>query len=321
MKSIKLPSCNNLFNLKRYLKRYPQNCQPAAFEYLVACALSQILYLPMQTKDTENNTIKHRVIWYGSVDKARKTISKSPSGADCICFAYGYNMLIECTLRNGANQWRREFVESLNHYNDFMRVENIDKKNIYLFIIAPKLHESTYTGFKQKVIEGLNIIILEPTHLAKICDISKIVLSIRHLDLRRLFNELVEELKLSISLKSFKTDLRKSIYQWRKNLLKISKTVFFGLRAYEAMIKVKRSTGRSIIGTSEIITKFHRDRKLKDCMKLLGGEDLTSFIKEGLLSERLAYLIPTPDEALFCIVNRIDFTAIGLRLIRAVRKI
>lgn len=321
MLSIRLPSCTNLINLDRYKKRYAQKYQPAAFEYLVASAFSQILYLPLQTKDSDNNSIKHRVIWYGSIDQKKKIISKSPSGPDCICFGYGFYMLVECTLLKGADQWRREFVVSLKHYNDFMKVESIDKKDIYLVIIAPKIHEDTYTGFKQKVIEGLNIILLEPTHLAKICDISKIILVIRQLDMRCLFNELIEELRESTSLNSFRSDLRKSIDRWGKKMLKTAKTVFFGLRAYEAMKKVERRTGRSTIGTSEIVSEFHKDRKLKDCIKILGGEDLVSFIKEGLLSERLAYLIPTSYESLFCIVNRIDFTAIGLRLIRAVRKI
>jgi len=313
-----IPSYINLARLSKYLKRYHNNDQPAAFEYLVASVFSQIFYLPFQSKSNEDNNINHRVIWYGDVDKKRKTITKSPSGPDSICFAYGFYILIESTLRGDvAEQWRREFVESLKHYDNFVKNVNPDKKDVYLVLVAPTFHKDTYTGFKQKANEGYNIILLEGSSLAKIGEISKIAFTIRHLDLRQLFTDIVSVLRESTSFDRFKDHLNKSISEWREDVFKKERTIFFGLKSYEAMKKI----GRSIVGTSEILSNLYKDSKFNHYIKILGIGDLTPYVREGLLSERLARLVNTPEEDFFCRVNNSDFKARGLRLIKAVERI
>lgn len=310
-----MPSHSNLTDLQRFLNRYQQNYQPAAFEYLVAATFSQIFYLPFQTKDNEDNTIRYRAVWYGSIN--RKSISKAPLGPDSICFAYGFNVLIEATLRSGTGQWRKEFIESLSHYDAFVKDNNVDKREVYLVFVVPKLHKDTYTGFKQKVKEGYNIIILESASLAKIGNISKMIFTVRHLDIRQLFNDLVKKFRESTAFDKFKDESNKAISEWEKDVLKKEKTVFFGLRSYEAMAKI----GRNIVGTSDILLKLNKDSKFKYYTKILGEGDLTSFVREGLLLERLACLITTPDEDLFCRINKDDFKARGQRLINQVEKI
>jgi len=310
-----LPSPSNLTNFQRYLKRFAQNDQPAAFEYLIAATISQIFFLPFQSKDNEDNTIKYRVIWGGNINKKSKAISKSPSGPDVICFAYGFYILIESTLRKDANQWRKEFVESLRHYEDFTK--NVDKKEVYLVITAPRIHKDTYMGFKQKACEEYNIVVLENSHLANIGNCSCMVPTIRHLDLHQLFTDLVKVLRESVSFDKIGNELNKTISKWQSDVLKREKNVFFGLKAYEAMKKVPNNT----VGTSDILLNLKKDRKFKNYLHILGETDVTSYIKDGLLSEKLALLVPTPYEDLFCKVNAIDFKARGLRLIKAVEEI
>jgi hypothetical protein len=313
-----IPSYINLARLSKYLKRYHNNDQPAAFEYLVASVFSQIFYLPFQSKSNEDNKINHRVIWYGDVDKKRKTITKSPSGLDSICFACGFYTLIESTLRgNVTSQWQKEFIQSLKHYDDFVKDRNADKKDVYLALIAPTFHKDTYTGFKQKANEGYNLILLESSSLAKVAEISKIVFTIRHLDLRVLLNKFVKNLCESTSFDKLKGEFNKSISEWGKHVFKNEKTVFFGLKAYEAMKK----TDRIIVGISDILLNLHKDSKFKHYLKIFGGGDLTSYVKDGLLSEKLACLIETPDEDYFCMVNSADFKERGRRLIKEVEKI
>lgn len=312
-----LPSWSNFINFQRYLKRYSQNDQPAAFEYLVAGNISQIFFLPFQSSDNENNSVKHRVIWLGSINRRSNTISKSPSGPDAICFAYGFYILIESTLRQGANQWRKEFVESLKHYEHFLTNNNVDKKDVYLLIIAPKIHEDTYTGFKQKACEGYKIVVLKNSHLAKIGKCSGMISTIRHLDLRMLFNDMVKILRESVAFEKILYELNKAIYKWQRDVFKREKEVFFGLKAYEAMKKVPKN----IVGTADILLNLERDEKFNYYYHILGGGDVASYIKDGLLSEKLAYLITTPDEDVYCKVNAIDFKKRGLRLIKAVEGI
>ena len=169
-----LPSISNLTNLPQYLGRYPSHNHSGAFEYLVAGAFSQIFFLPFQSKDNEDSSVNHRVIWYGSVnDLKSRTVSRSPSGPDSVCFGYGFYILTESTLRQGTSQWRREFLESLTHCDNFVRDMNVERKDVFVALIVPRLHEHTYTGFKQKANEGYNIVLLEGSWLAKTGDTAK----------------------------------------------------------------------------------------------------------------------------------------------------
>lgn len=310
-----LPASTDLLNLNQYLHQYPKE-HAAAFEYLIASAFSQIFYLPFQSKDTINNKEKYRVIWYGKVNK-NNVISKSPSGVDSICFAYRFYILIECSLRFGANQWRKEFIESLKHYKKFIKSKKVSEDVVFLTIVVPKLHKDTFTGFQQKAKEGLNIILLESPFLAKIVDTAKLISTIRHLDLRQLLKTMVKQLRESTSCKKFKINMRKYIIEWHEEILKRERNVFFGLKAYEAIKKV----GKHTVATSDILVNLNRDHDFNYYLKVLGG-DPKLHIKDGLLSERLACLIIVPEEEdFFCKVDSIDFKERGLRLIKNVEKI
>ena len=140
--------------------------------------------------------------------------------------------------------------------------------------------------------------------------------TVRHLDLRLLFNDIVRVLRDSTSFNRFRRELTKSISEWQKDVLKKEKTIFFGLKSYEAMKKV----GRSIVGTSDILLNLYKDRKFNRYIEIIGGGDLAYYIKEGLLSERLACLITTPVEDCFCKVNKADYSARALRLIKEVEE-
>jgi hypothetical protein len=285
---------------------------------LVSSAFSRIFYLPFQTGDKEDQNVSHRVIWYGTVNENSKTFSLSPSGPDSICFAYGFCILIEATLRgNVRDQWRREFVESLKHYDDFIRDNNKEKRDVYLILVAPEFNKDTYAGFQQKAREGYNIVLLESSCIAKIGEISKISFTVGHLDLRILFNKLVKKFRESTSFDKLKIEFSKSISEWGKDVFKNEKPVFFGLKAFEAMKKINRN----VVGISEILLKLNRDNQFKSYMKVLGGGDLTSYIKDGLLYVKLACLVETPDEDHFCRTNSLDFEARGLKLIEKVKGI
>lgn len=309
---------SNLRRLRQYLDRYPRNVQPGAFEFLVTSAFARGFHLPFKTRTTDDSAIVHKVVWYGEADSRKKTFTPAPSGPDGACFCCGYNLLIESTLRGDvSNQWRKEFVESLNHYDGFVIQHAALRNDLYLAFVAPEFHRSTYTGFKQKASEGYNIIMLECQNLSTICDICSYVQTLRHLDLRYLLRGIVKKLRESGSLTSFRKDVRRYINDWEVELLKQERTVYFGLKSYEAMKKV----GSNIVGVSDIMLKLQRDPRFERCIRKLGGSDLTQDIREGLLKERLARIVEAPNEDLFCRVEGADFKARGLRLIRAVESL
>lgn len=315
-----LPAVSNLakVNLRAYLDRYTVSEQPAAFEFLAAIAFHKIFHLPFQFQSIDDESVMYHVIWNGYFDNENEKLCPSASGPDSICYAYGFSILIENTLRgNVANQWRKEFVESISHYDNFVSTKAIEKNDVFLALIAPEFHKNTYTGFKQKAIEGYNILMIDSSTLAKISSICKSVTTLRHLDLLHLARSVVKMFEESGSLTSFRKDLNKCIEDWELDLLKQEKTVYFGLKAYETMKKI----GRNVVGASDILLKLERDRNFERYLKKLGGGDLTAYIKKGLISERLALLVETPFEDVFCVVNGSDFKARGLRLIESVESI
>lgn len=318
-----LPSLSNLINLKQYLKRYSKY-QPAAFEYLVASAFSQILDLPFQSKDNENNTVEHRVMWYGSVRNLKtQTKACSPSGPDSICFAYGFNALIESTLRKEANQWRKEFVESIKHYDDFVRHKNANRKDVYLILIVSKLHKDTFTGFQQKAKEGYNIILLETAFLAKIGNIAHAVFTVRHSDLRQLFNAMVKALRESNSFSKFRENLNQCIFQCQKDVYNAGKITFIGVKSYEVICKAVQQRSRANLSLGQIHKRLLKDPIVNDYFEIINDKLLISYIEHDLVYQGLGIVVGTTlqNEPLFEPVHSTDFKARGLRLIKAVEEI
>ena len=309
-------SHRNLINPSRYFSRYRQNEHPAAFELLVADVFSQILSLPFQSSSTDNPSIIHRVLWTGEYHARSRTITKSPRGPDSICYAFGFQILVECTLKDGANQWRHEFVEAIDHYTAFVSQPNIRRESLFLALVSKKLHTDTHMAFRQKAIEGLNVFLLEATSLAKICYFSKIAFSSRHLDLQALMRSLVECLGRSSSLREYRKEAGNIISDWGRNILRSERTVFFGLKSLAAMQKI----GSNIVGTSAILRNLKADRDFRFYINVLGQADLATLIKDGLICERFARLITTPYEPLFCRVDNADYKYRSNRLVRAVEE-
>jgi len=314
----KLAAVSNLRNLPGYLGRYERKQQPGAFEFLVSSVFARSFHLPLQNADTEDATVEHRVIWHGRVDSQRRIFSPASHGPDGVCLACGYSMLIEGTLRgNVSSQWRKEFVECLSHYDEFLQRRNVERNDAYLALVAPQFHQSTYTGFKQKALEGYNVVMLECESLAKICIISDGIRTLRQLDLRHLIKGLVRELRQSGSLASFRGDVGRCIAEWEVEMLKQERTVYFGLKSYEVM----KRAGTDIVGVSDIMLGLNKDRQFERYLRKLGGGDLAEYVREGLVRERLARIVEAPSEDLFCKVEGADFRGRGLRLIRAVEEI
>lgn len=312
-----MPSYTNLSRLKQYLRRYHNKDHPAAFEYLVGSTFSQIFYLPLQSKSTEDKTKKHRVIWFGDIDRNRKAITKSPSGLDSVCLAYGFNILLECTLRIGANQWRKEFVESLKHYDRFVKDNKVPKKDVYLAIVVSKLHRDTYTGYQQKAKEGRNVVLLESTSLAKIGDVLKIMSIVRHLDLRQLLNDMIKILRDSTSFDKFRGELNESISKWQKDVLKVGKSTFIGIKSYRAMCQIRRTN----ISAGEIFRRLLKDRIVKEYFDIINDKLSISDIERSIIDQGLAVSVGqtvSDDQSLFEPVHKIDFRARGERLVKEV---
>jgi len=305
------PSFNDLLRYKAFIAGF--NKESAAFEYLISSVFSQIFYLPFRCSKKSR---KNSLTWHGEI-LSKNQLSNSPSGPDASCCAYGFNILIEATLRTEANQWRREFMECLKHYDKFVRTKKICRENVYLILVAPKLHADTYDGFKQKV-SNYNLILLSLPWLTQLWETILMVPTIRHIDFRTIFMGMVKQLHDSPNFRKYQEAITTKIAIWQEEVLNNEKEVFFALRAYEAMKK----TGGNVVSMAQVLYNLRRDDIFNRYWTMMGKKDLTSIIKDYLLSEKMAVIGPFPDdETYFCRVNALDFRRRSERVIKSVEEI
>lgn len=304
----------NLKNLNQYLSQFSQ--QSTYFEQLIAEAFCHILHLPFYTSNNDDASIPHRVTWQGSTN----SISKAPQGRpDAIAYCYNFCLIIEITLKTGAKQWSQEFAQSIRHCEDFCSQNGMQQKDVYILMICPNLHRDTYRSIRNNPRQEYKLIPIKVSDLTKILEASILAFTMRHLELRRLFHEIPNCIKNSSSIKDSSESVDESISKWRANVLKLEKSAFIGVKAYEAMRKI----GRAYIGVSEILQKLQKHWVVNQYFNIIGDKISSDIIEDSLVQQSLASrLISTYDgEELFEPIPHADFKGRGLRLIDAVMKI
>lgn len=305
---------NYLKDCSTYLTTFPQDEQPAHFENLIAQTFGHILYLPYFTQANENTRKKYRVTWHGNISP----ISKAPTGQDATLYAHGFYGLIESTLTTGRTQWMREVGLAIDHYTEFTTQQGLDKKDVYLLLVAPKIYKDTYRGIRQKQEEGMNFIMLKVSALARILETSMLAFTTRHLDLRKLFSELLKCSRESSSLQDFLDNTDRCISTWQEDVLKKEKKVFIGIISYEAMRKI----GRKSIGISEILGELQTNPRVTRYLEIIHDELGTPIIERSLLSGSFGVFIGRDytQEEHFCPVPLIEFKSRAKKIINALEK-
>jgi len=306
----------NLKNLKDYLILFHPLQQSTYFEKLIAEAFSNILYLPFYTSDNDDPNIPHRLTWQGIINP----ISKAPQGKpDAIAYCYKYYLIIEATRRTGANQWIKEFGPSIRHSENFCAQNSIPQKDVFVLMVCTKLFEDTYQSIKNYSREECKLVPIEVSDLVKILQASILAFTIKHLELRRLFHQISKTIRNSSSLIDFSKAVDSSITRWQKDVLKLEKNAFIGVKSYKAM----RQIGRIHIGTSEILQKLQKHTIVKQYLNIIGEKISSKTIEDSLVQQSFASrLIPTYEgEEVFEPVPFVDFKGRSLRLIDTVMKI
>jgi hypothetical protein len=164
------------------------------------------------------------------------------------------------------------------------------------------------------------LIPLRVSDLARILETSILAFTMRHMELRRLFRQMSECIRRSDSLSDYLDSIDDSLTQWQKDVLISEKSVFIGLKSYEAMRKI----GRNAIGVSEILQQLLRHPFVGQYLNIIGERLTIDEIENDLLRQSLACLagrIVQDNEALFEPVLHADFKARGYKLIEAVGRI
>lgn len=306
----------NLKNYNQYLAQFHQLQQSTYFEKLIAEAFSNILYLPFYTSDNDDPNIPNRLTWQGIIN----SVSKAPQGKpDAIAYCYNYYLIIEATLKTGANQWAQEFAQSIRHCEDFCNQNGIQQKDVFVLIVCTKLFRDTYRSIKNNPRQEYKLVPVEVSDLAKIFQASILAFTLRHLELRRLFHQISDCIRDSSSVRDFSESVDSSITRWQKDVLKLEKNAFIGVKSYEVMRKI----GRTYIGMSEILQKLQRHPIVNQYFNIIGEKIRSDTIEDSLIQQSFASrLTPTYEgEELFEPVPSVDFKGRGLRLIDTVMRI
>jgi len=307
----------HLRNLTQYLDQFPHQ-ENAYFEQLIGMAFSEVLYLPFCTIDNDNAAVEHRVIWQGSDQSG--CLSPAPGGKpDIIVYCYGFYLVIEPTLKTGANQWTQEFASAVRHCSDFVKVHNASAADVYTLLVTPKLYEDTYESLRRHPRTQYKFVPLQTDVLREILKTSILALSIRHLDLRRFFNRVPEYIKESSTLPEFHKRCEEGIEVWQKEVLKQEKDAFIGIKSYETI----RKTNRPAVSVGEIFENLLKDSLVEEYLTLLGETVDIREIETILKQQSLAHIAgrTIQDELLFECVPYVDFKGRALRVIKAVQSV
>ena len=306
----------NLKHLTECLNEFLKRQRATYFEKLVAEAFSRILYLPFYGSNDDDASVPHRVIWQGQSNP----FSKAPGGGpDAIARCYHFDLIIEATRKPGPDQWSREFAQSIRHCKDFCSEAGTRSSNVYALMICSNLHADTYESIKANPKRKYRLIPIRVTDLAIVLETSILAFTMRHLELRRLFHQICNCITNTSTPNEFSDSVSARITAWQKDVLKLEKSSFIGVRSYEVM----RRIGGNVVSASEIIQQLQKHPFVGQYLNIVGEKITVDQIEKDLMQQDLAHIAGRTiqdDLPLFEPVHTADFRARGLRLIKAVEK-
>lgn len=269
-----------LKDLDGHLNQFNLSQRSAAFEQLIAKALSNILYLPFYTSNNDNSQIPNRVVWFGSTNPLSKS---PPNKPDAIGHCCDFHIVVEATRKTGSTQCSQEFAQSIRHCENFCASNNISPQDAYVLVVCTQLHVDTYLSIKSHPKREYRLVPLEVADVAGILQTSILAFTLRHLELRGLFNSICAGIVASSSLADFRRSVNDIMAQWQKDVLRLEKTVFVGVKSYEAM----RRIGRQHIGATEILQKLQKHPIVNQYFKLIDDKVGTDAIADALVTHSL----------------------------------
>ncbi len=311
--------CRRLRNAQRYVAKFPRQ-ESLQYELLTAEAFSHILNLPFCTADDNGAADLYCVKWHGTLAPLRLAPGGGP---DATVRAYDFHILVEATMRTGANQWIREFAPAVEHGNEFAGSEGIRAEEVFVILVCPTVGRYTHTTISNRGDIRPALIPLEDSVVAEILDTCILGLTVQHADVRGLLERLWRHVvRGSADVNRYTDSVRGEVRNWQAEILRSDKLLFVGLKAYQAMKKGMGETNRAYFSVSELWQRLARHATIRHYYKLLGTTLHLRDIEDGLRGNKLAYEIgPRFHDALFTLVCKEDVAGRLRRFIKAMEAI
>jgi hypothetical protein len=272
-------------NLEVFLSPIPQQDRKSAVaEFLISEAVSYMFHLEFYNSKTDRASVEHKVVWNGYFEK-NDAYCGSNTGADTNVYAREFDVLVEVTRRDEANQWKLEFASGLRHMEQYIAKTVKPRDQVHLFLVAPKIHVDTYNSIRQKQIEGQNILPLTFIDIAHIAEVCNITIGLRHVDLSNLFDSLGRAIQKNETLDSYEKVANDIIGKWRKTFLQNDKLAFLGIKGY----KVFREKGQDMMTASDILTELNTLEDVKLYSVITEDAPKRDDVRNGMLTFGFAY--------------------------------
>jgi hypothetical protein len=282
---IKMSAQENLDYLKDINSYFalvpPDQSKAAYFEKLIAKTISEIYSIQFFSSRNDDPSVKYRLIWNG--DDCHQLHVSPEGGADAIARCHNYFLIIEATLKGGANQWTQEYGSSIRHLDAFIQQEGCDCNQAYVLLVTPKISTDTYESIKSHPRGECKFIPIELASLHEILATSITVFTMKHLEIRRLLVDIPQIIRNSGDLDEYRILLQNHIIEWKKELFRREANTIIGLKSYEAMKKMNRKQ----VGESEILQELEKSDDVKQYLAVIGKQITPTLIEESLVTQSL----------------------------------
>jgi len=280
------------------------NQKAAKFEFLVGCAFSRIMSIPLYSKVDEKKSVVPRILWRGYIDE--NGIYRPADKADLILYLKDSRITIEVTRTTNNKQHVQEYSTLMNNMKKFRA-----KKAIF---VCQKLANKMYVTLKDN---KEDVVPLETRHLAKMMELEILSGYELYYKLNILLINLRKELKNSRSVSKYSEEANEIIDKWVRELLKDFKRMILA----EVVYKIINTKNHNYVGLSGISKYIEEDSKLNSLFETLGIDPLkySDEIEDAINSYMVAH-INTVDSG-DIVYTPIEWTSIEKRMKSFLRKI
>ncbi|MDI6787828.1 MAG: hypothetical protein QME51_05605, partial [Planctomycetota bacterium] len=169
------------------------------------------------------------------------------------------------------------------------RNHKIQKENVYLILIAPKIANQTFIGMGQKSRQGFRVITLSIDDFNTIDELIREIISlglsvpITHILIKELLTDIFLILQQADNLNDYNSFLCDYIFNWQKKVIDFGLNILVAIKAYQVIIQSRKGK----VCLSEVMNNLLKLEDVKDYSKQITA----SMIENSLVSWELVHKI------------------------------